>query len=457
MTTGLKTLEGLAMRLALAALLLTLGSPAFAEGDAAEEPNPSAPKATERANPQPVTMSYFRPYDSRGLNVFEQPKKEGVPYDGFKLAWGAAFTQQFQALKHENESTPVIVSGVNTNQLIDIGPGFNNANANLFLDAQLARGIRVSMASYLSSRHHPETWAKDGFLLVDGSPWENETLDNLMKVLTLRIGHFEINYGDMHFRRSDNGQTIHNPLVGNLLMDAFTTEVGAEAYVRHGDVLGMLSVTGGEIRGQTLRPGARAPSVIGKLGFDRQLNDDVRVRLTGSIYTTKRSINNTLYTGSRAGSRYYYVMQNTTATEAAQAWSGDVRPGFSSKVTAMVLNPFIKVRGLELFGNIETAEGRAASETADRKFTHIMGEGLYRMLDNQVYVAARYNQAKGRLAGMTNDVTVDRVSGGGGVFLTPNVLMKFEYVKQTHKDFPANNILHEGKFDGVVIEGSVSF
>lgn len=42
----------------------------------------------------------------------------------------------------------------------------------------------------------------------------------------------ENNYGDAHFRRSDNAQAIYNPFVGNLIMDAFTTEVGAELYYR---------------------------------------------------------------------------------------------------------------------------------------------------------------------------------------------------------------------------------
>lgn len=443
----------LAAVLALTMLVPFAGGTARAE----DEPNPSAPKATERAEPQPVVISHFRPYDARGLNLFEPSKQEGVPYDGFKLAWGAAFTQQYQSLAHKNAATPVIVSGVNTNQLIDVGSGFNNANANLFLDAQLARGIRVAMASYLSSRHHNETWVKDGYLLVDGSPWEHALLDDIMRYVTLRIGHFEINYGDMHFRRSDNGQTIQNPLVGNLLMDAFTTEVGGEAYVRTGDLLGMIAVTNGEVRGQTLRQDSRSPSVIAKVGFDRAIDEDTRVRLTGSLYTTKASINNTLYTGSRAGSRYYYVLQNTAATEAAQAWSGDIQPGFRSKVTAWVVNPFVKYKDLEVFGNIEQAEGSAANETSDRKFSQVMGEGLYRLFDNQAYVAARYNTVKGRFAGMTSDVTIDRVSAGGGLFISANMLLKFEYVKQTHKDYPANHIHHQGEFNGFVAEASVSF
>ncbi len=63
-----------------------------------------------------------------------------------------------------------MVSGVNANQLADIGFGFNNSTANLYLNAQIAKGIRVALTTYLSARHHPESWVKDGYLLIDASP-----------------------------------------------------------------------------------------------------------------------------------------------------------------------------------------------------------------------------------------------------------------------------------------------
>lgn len=449
----------LACAMAMSAALVM---PAAAQDDAypdssASSVSTSAPPASERAMSTPIKIAYFRPHDARALNLFEPPKVEGVPYTGFALQAGAAFTQQFQAVDHDNNATPNIVSGTDLNSLVDIGSGFNNADANLYLDAQLARGIRVALTSYLSSRHHSETWVKDGYLLIDGSPWENPTLDNLMRYLTLRIGHFEINYGDQHFRRSDNGQAMFNPLVGNLLMDAFTTEIGGEVYFRSNSFLAMAAVTGGEIRGQVIKPEQRSPSVMGKLGFDKQMNPDLRVRLTGSVYNTTESISNTLYSGSRAGSRYYYVVENPLATEAAQAWSGDVRPGFSKQVTAWVVNPFVKYRGLELFGNIEGTEGRTASESSKRKWTHYAAEGVYRFATNHLYVAGRYNVAEGRLQGMTSDVSVERVQVGGGWFLTQSLLAKAEYVSQTYKDFLVTDIRHDAKFDGVVVEAVVSF
>jgi hypothetical protein len=422
----------------------------------ADEPQ-RTPGETERAKLSPIVMQNYRPHDARGINMFETPKLDSVAYNGFALNWGASFAQEFQALHHSNTAAPVFVGPVNQNQLLKIGSGFDNAMANMYLDAQLARNIRVEMTTYLSTRHHNETWVKDGYLLVDGSPWENAKLDNLMKLLTLKVGHFEVNYGDAHFRSSDGGNSMFNPLVGNLIMNAFTTEVGAEAYVRKAGWLGMFGATGGEIRGTVRQPQDRAPTYLGKLGFDRQLNQDLRFRLTGSIYSTAKSINNTLYSGSRAGSRYFDVLVNTTSTTNGQAWTGDVQPGLTSKVQATVLNPFIKWRGLELFGNVEQAKGRTATETSDRKWTQLAGEALYRFAWDDLYLAARYNTVKGRFAGFTNDVTVNRTEVGGGWFLTPTIMMKTEYVRQEHKDYPVTNVLNGGKFEGMMLEGVVSF
>lgn len=405
-----------------------------------------------------IDIQHFRATDMRGLNVFEPPKEEERPYTGFKLNWGAAFTQQFQGLSHSSKAAPRIVNNVDANKLVEIGNGFNNANANLYLNAQVAKGIRVALTSYLSSRHHNETWVKDGYFLIDDSPIEVVALQNIMKYLTLRIGHFELNYGDAHFRRTDNGNAIYNPFVGNYIMDAFTTEIGAEAYVRKSGFMLMGGMTGGEVRGQVQKPKERAPSYLAKAGFDKQLTPDLRARLMGSLYTTKKSVNNTIYSGDRAGSRYYSVLENATSTETAQAWSGAVQPGFRSNVTAKQLNPFVKFKGLEFFGVAEKAEGRAATETKDREWTQYAGDVVYRFLaDDRVFLGGRYNTANGELAGITPKVNVKRYQLGGGWFLTPNVLMKAEYVNQRYNDFPATDIRSGGRFNGFMVEGVVAF
>jgi hypothetical protein len=451
--------------------LLTFGSPAAAQ----QAPDGTTPQTTAPApvadgeakaaaaeaswkKGRPITIQYFRSQDKRGLNVFETTKDPGVEFTGVKFDFGAAFTSQVQNLSHRNGAAANVVNGVNANQLADIGFGFNNSTANVSLHGQLAPGVRVALTSYLSSRHHNETWVKDGYLQIDQSPIDVMLLKALMEIVTLRVGHFEINYGDAHFRRSDNGNAVYNPFVGNYIMDAFTTEIGGEVYLKTAGVIAMGAVTAGEIRGTVLTPGQRGPTLIGKLGVDRQVNKDLRVRLTGSMYKANKSMSNTLYGGDRAGSRYYYVMENTTATESAQATSGLINPGFKNKVTAFQMNPFVKYRGLELFGVVERAEGKATAEATERTWKQYAIDTVYRfMADEKLFVGARYNKAHGELAGIPGDAGANRWQFGGGWFITPNLLTKVEYVNQKYFGYPAGNIRNGGQFKGFMLEGVVAF
>jgi hypothetical protein len=428
-----------------------------------EEAEKAAKAKTSWKKGRPISIQYVRAQDKRGINVFETSKDAGVEFTGVKLDVNAAFTSQVQQLSHSNTAVPVLMPGTdgkpfNSNQLADIGFGFNNSTANLALHAQLAPGIRVQLTSYLSSRHHNETWVKDGFIQMDESPIEFAPLQALMQVVTIKVGHMEINYGDAHFRRSDNGNALYNPFVGNYIMDAFTTEIGGEVYLKAKSIIAMASVTGGEIRGTVLTPEKRGPAFIGKLGFDRQMSKDLRVRLTGSLYKTDRAMSNTLYGGDRAGSRYYYALENTVATETAQKDSGLINPGFKNKVDAMQVNPFVKFRGLEVFGVIERAEGRATTEANSRTWHQNAVDVVYRFLDDEkLFVGARYNNAKGELVGLTDKVGADRWQVGGGWFILPGLLAKAEYVNQKYFGYPVNNIKNGGKFHGVMLEGVVAF
>ncbi len=405
-----------------------------------------------------IVIQHFKPNDQRGLNMFETPKAPGVEYTGFKVDFGAAFTSQVQSLEHRNTALPVIAAGINANELADIGFGFNNSTANVYLHAQLAEGIRVQLTSYLSSRHHNETWVKDGFILIDKLPVNIGPLNALMEYATIRVGHMEVNYGDAHFRRSDNGNALFNPFVGNYILDAFTTEIGGEVYLRSNGIIAMGAVTGGEIRGTVLTPGKRGPTFIGKLGVDRQVRPNVRARVTGSVYHTNKALSSTLYGGDRAGSRYYFAMENTVATESANFTSGLVNPGFRNEVTAMQLNPFVKLGGLEVFGVVERAKGRANTEASERTVNQFAADLVYRFFPReQAYAGLRYNTLNGTLAGIVNEVSVDRWQLAAGWFVTRNLLVKGEYVTQQYHDFPAANIRNGGRFNGMMLEGVVAF
>jgi hypothetical protein len=459
-----------------AMLSLLLSSPVLAQGGsplalndtATASPAAAAPDTTDaaaaRLRTAPVIqIQHIRAYDQRGLNVFEAPKNDRVPYTGFRLDWGAAFNQPFQSLHHSNTAAAKSTldaagKAYDANQLIDIGPGFNLANANLFLNAQVAPGIRVNLESYLSSRHHNESWVKGGYLQIDQSPINLPVLNTIMRYTTLKVGMFELNYGDSHYRRSDGGQVLYNAFVENNILDSFNMEIGAEAYLRTGPWLAMAGVTDGQNKGGITTPEQRGAAYAGKVGYDKQLSPLLRVRLTGSGYTVAKSPSVNLFGGDRAGSHYFYVLENTAATTTANAQSGRLNPGLSNSLTAFQVNPFVKYGGLELFGVIEQAKGKAFAETEDRTWHQYVGEAVYRFLPGEpLYVGARYNAVDGRMRGMSTDVSVDRSALAAGWFMTPNVLLKGEYVRQRYHDFPTSDIRSGGKFDGLVVEAGLSF
>jgi hypothetical protein len=436
-------------------------------------------------NAQRSPIQYFRPYDQRGINVFETSKIDTIGFEGeVKLRIGANFTQQYQNLKHSNSEN--IVGEVNKNALYDLAPGFNLAMANFNIDAQIADGVRVSLVSYMSTRHHNEFWVKGGFFQIDKVGFlNNDFMNDLWKNLTLKIGHMEINYGDAHFRRSDAGNALYNPFVENNIMDAFATEIGGELYWQKSGFLAMVGITDGEIQGSVTKADDRAPSFYGKVGYDNSVTQDVRVRLTGSLYTTKSSISNTLYSGDRAGSHYYFVMENPTATLTGNATSARVNPGFKDNVTAVMINPFVKFKGLELFGTYEISKGNSQVENGEvqstdtslpvlsklekRQFNQYAVDALYRFANERMYIGGKYNVVEGDLAfgqsttqpavsqGVRDNVKVERTALAAGWFVTQNILLKAEYVTQRYKDFPATDIRSNGKIEGFVIEGIIGF
>jgi hypothetical protein len=417
---------------------------------------------------QQAPIQFYRTNDKDGVNVFEAPKTDTVKFEGLRIRVGGDFSMQFQALNHSNTAK----------NLVELGSDFNLPSANLNLDVQLYDGVRMHLRTYLSSKHHNESYVKGGFMQVDKLNFIREGfLEGIMKYTTIAIGLDEFNYGDAHFRRSDNARAIYNPFVGNYIMDSFSTEAFGEITVQNRGFLVVLGVTNGKLNQNvvtqqttTAAVADNKPSFFGKLGFDKQLNDDLRLRLTGSWYINHGINSGTwLYGGDRAGSRYYNIMRtiaDPNATPATTNVSTNFDGRFNArfqKLNAFQVNPFVKFKGLEFFGIYEIASGKDVPNN-DGSFTQLAGELLYRFgSTEQFYLGGRYNTVKGKF---DNDATVDqeieRLNIGGGWFLTKNVLTKVEYVKQNYNNEPtawtgANSRFNGGEFKGLVIEAIISF
>lgn len=411
--------------------------------------------------------SNWRPYDQRGIHVFETGKTDTIPFDGLRFRMGAGFTQQFQNLKHSTKSTLVPY---------EMGAGFNLAMANLYTDVQLADGIRLNVTSYLSTRHHNETWVKGGYIQFDKLPFKGQFWSNLMSVTTIKIGHMEINYGDQHFRRTDAGQALYNPFMENYIVDAFSTEIGGEVTVQKNGFFGLIGATNGTINSsiQKQAPDVEAdstknPAVYFKAGVDKSLGS-VRVRFTGSAYLNNKSQRNVLYAGDRGGSNYWGVLEPKGADLKANFTSGRFSPNFTRNVQAFMLNGFLKAGGFEFFGTYETAKGNAGTtlDRTDRKMDQIAVEGVYRFgAKENVFIGTRYNTVNAELPGYTDNVNIARTAFSAGWFLTKNVLLKGEVVNQKYNDFKptlvgtstptAQDIRYGGKFNGYAIEAVIGF
>lgn len=417
-------------------------------------------------------IQFSRPNDKAGLNVFETTTKDTVPFNGLAVKVGGFFTQDFQALKHENNATPNMGDdGTNSNQLVALKNGFNLAMANLTIDAQLSDGIRLNLVTYLSSRHHQEAWVKGGYIQFDKLLFLKSDLVNaLMENFTIKVGDFDVDYGDAHYRRTDGGNSFHNPFVENYIMDEFATEIGGEIlYHSKGGFLLSGGISNGQLNPTVVAPSAidpktgktnvTAPAFYGKVGFDKQFTNDLRFRLTGSFYSNKSNPSNTLFNGDRTGSHYFLVMENTKASTSTNAFSGRFNPGFSQQVSTVMVNPFLKFKGLEIFGTYEAAKGRTIKETKMRKATQGAVDLIYRFPAEKenFWIGGRYNTVKATMTGNPNDVSLNRFAGSIGWFMTKNVMAKIEYVNQDYNDFLPTDIRSGGKFHGIMVQASVGF
>lgn len=387
---------------------------------------------------------------------FEEPQLKASDFEKMNVRLGADFAMQYQVLNHYADSA-----------LIALGTGFNLPTANMIIESLLAPGIKVNLTTYLSSRHHNDAWVKGGYLIIDELPFiKSEGVSKLMNYLTIKVGDMDVNYGDAHFRRSDNGHIMANPFVGNYIIDAFSTQIAAEIMFRSNGLLLMGALSSG-----SLKPSLAGYSVSGgyvaydtpknlafywKAGYDKQVTDDWRVRLTLSGYHAPNNNFGSLYYGDRAGSRYYLVMNRVTNSPndvdiTVNHLSGSWGPGLTDKDNSYMVNLFSKYKGLEFFGTYENFKGTSLAG-ASLAYSQYAAEGVYRFGGkDQFYGGLRYNKAWN-----DHDQSITRFQAGAGWQMIDNVIIKLEYVNQKYSNFLSAYGADAG-FKGVMFEAGISF
>jgi hypothetical protein len=395
---------------------------------------------------------------------FEEPKLVSEDFKNVKATVGADFALQYQAV----ENVGTLAKG---GDFMPLGSGLNLPTANFTINGELAPGVRVTLETYLSARHHNEAWVKGGYLLMDRLPFLNENANKIMNNLTLKVGVMELNYGDAHFRRTDNGAALKNAFVGNYVMDAFTTAPAIEIMFRKSGIIAMAAVTSGTINQSLVGFADNKDTVVnaadfatyqfmdelafyGKVGYEKKINDDLQVRITASPYYQSYSHRGTLYGGDRTGARFYSVLvpavNGSAATDIkANHLNGNWGPGGTKSITSVMINPFVKFKGLEIFGIYEMAKGKL-STNADFSYTQLAGEALYRFgKSEQFYGGVKYNTVSN-----SAKEKVNRIEVAAGWKMTKNIVTKLEYVNQKYN---IATYTADAGFKGMMFEAAISF
>jgi hypothetical protein len=399
-------------------------------------------------------LQYFRTPGKKGINVFETPKDNTVEFNGVTTRLGGDFSMIFQGLRQTNDFS--------ADPLTKLSNNFQLPTANLNVDVQLEDGLRMHLRTYLSSRHHTESYVKGGYMQMDKLDFISPgLLSGFMENATIRVGMDQLNYGDAHFRRSDNSMSIYNPFIGNYIMDAFSTEPFVEVTYQASGFIGVAGITNGRLN-QSPYSGDNGFAFFGKLGYDSQINDDLRIRFTGSIYSSSdQGTRDYVYNGDRAGARYVVLASALGASD----FGGRFNPGYPYQ-TAIQFNPFVKAGGFEFFGIYEiitnaddNPDNEGGGSNVDGGFNQMAAEALYRFgAKERIYVGGRYNKISGEQYDGSETSEISRVNLGGGFFMTDNVLVKVEYVKQKYEGDGWIGRKEEGaKFRGINLEAVISF
>jgi hypothetical protein len=376
-----------------------------------------------------------------------------------RLFMGLHTVGRFQALDHSD----VFSSG---DEIASIPAGFQTAWGSVDFLADFDNAIQVYFELYLSSRPHSSTvYGHQGYLLVKDVPenLRSDFLTRIFKTIDIKVGHFEIDFGDYRYRRSDNARTQRNALIGNTVIDPKTVEIGGELSVSTGPVTTMFGVGSGSTT-EKFKNGTGI-SLHGKVSAD--VTPDITT--SASFYRVDHSGNavkfagswGNLFSGNRSGGPYSGVLAGGNAP-------GQVTPGQGQKVTAAQFDITWLGRSAEFyshFGFMEDADLNGSAEGTPREsWTYYSAEGVYRF-SPILYGAVRFSGAKANeLASIDSSGLIYRTQVGAGLWLSKNLLLKAEYVHQGCNDFVESegsvgsvDAWRDPSFNGLISEVAFAF
>ena len=304
-------------------------------------------------------------------------------------------------------------------------------------------------------------YGHEGYLLFKQLPPPfNSGLGNkLFDYINVKVGAFDIDFGDDNYRRSNNARVQRNPLITNPLVDPNVEEIGGEVYSIKGPVYWLFGMASGTTT-EHFDYGGSQPSFHAKL-WANPLPD---LRTSISAYYVDLS--------NSADISYLYANGRSGGTLASVLGGGDnpgqVLPQAGKNVTAFQGDVTWNRWPCEVYANVGWTQDSdingPAAGTPSERWIYATVEPVYHITP-ALYVAARYSYATAQsVNGAASNGWVDRAEIGGGYWITNNILGKAEYVYEQYHGFSGTNGLINGvdasrgpRFSGAVVEVSFSF
>ncbi len=425
------------------------------------------------------------------VQTFE-PAKDTSAFSGKpEVSFATDLTFNYQGLKQDYSlaTTSSTSNGVVTEyRPTSLQPGLSLPQANLDINAKVMSGFNVTLETMLSSHHHNETYVKGGYATIDNLDFIAPGFaSDFMRNATIKVGVDDINFGDDQYRRSDNADVMRNPFIHNMGVEAYMQAPHIEVLYRIPSINSfvMVGITNGQVNPDDVtnvprtntQGSSNRPALYGKLGFDSQIDESLRIRLTESFYTVHgTNKGSSLYSGDKAGTVSRKIFDTDTRTNAyGNGWSSwsntdndfgalwNALSGFSDLNVAKT-NFFTKYNDTELYVMLELADG-ADARGVDMGMTHYAVDLVQRFSNDKFWVAARYENAvvdykdyRGTPATSTDlgDAEMTQWQLGLGWFLSKNAVAKLEYINHERE----KNSAYAGgnaEFKGYMISTALSF
>ncbi len=397
---------------------------------------------------------YFSPFDMMNpAHIRADMPLEIGGYRDMNLYMGVQTVGRYQAIRQSN----VFIKGA---RQINLDPGFQDPFANLSFLAAIPDKLDVYFDLYVASRPHASTmYGHEGYMIFKRlpEPLDAGLLHDVFDYVNVKVGAFDIDFGDDNYRRSNNARVQRNPLITNPLVDPNVEEIGGEIYSVKGPIYGLFGIASGTTT-EHFDHGSQ-PSFHGKL-WAYPLPD---LRTSVSAYRvdlSESSDTSYLYANGRSGGALASVFGGGDNP-------GQVLPQAGKDVTAVQGDVTWNHWPCEVYANagwVQDSDTNATARgTPSERWIYATIEPVYHITPS-LYLAGRYSYALAQsVHGIGTNGWVDRAEIGGGYWLTNNLLGKVELVYEQYHGFGPVGLVngidasHNSRFTGIVFEFSFAF